>query len=112
MGFGGTTSLMADNGEHTHTVIVAPSEQGERLDRVLAARVKEQSRSRLKALILAGEVAIANRTIRDPGLRVNAGAEITTHVPRLAPAEPQPALTGEAAPRDMPNSRPRTRAME
>ena len=32
-----------------------PTEAGERLDRVLAARVAELSRSRLKALILAGD---------------------------------------------------------
>ena len=41
----------------TETVTVAAEEAGERLDRVLAARVPALSRSRLKALILAGQVA-------------------------------------------------------
>ena len=56
--------------------MVAADEAGERLDRVLAARVAELSRSRLKALILAGRVAIDGATIRDPGHRVNAGGTI------------------------------------
>src|SRR4029077_5699213 len=49
---------------------------GERPDRVLAQRVAELSRSRHKALILAGRVAIDGTTIRDPGHRVNAGGTI------------------------------------
>src|SRR5262247_576385 len=57
-------------------VVIAAEEVGERLDRVLAQRVAELSRSRHKALILAGRVAIDGATIRDPGHRVNAGAAI------------------------------------
>src|SRR6516225_10038091 len=38
------------------SVLVAPEEAGERLDRLLARRVSELSRSRLKALIEAGTV--------------------------------------------------------
>src|SRR6516165_9247187 len=44
-------------------LVVAAAEAGERLDRVLAARVAELSRSRHKALILAGHVAIAGAAI-------------------------------------------------
>jgi 23S rRNA pseudouridine1911/1915/1917 synthase len=62
-------------------VVVAAEEAGERLDRVVAARVAELSRSRHKALILAGRVAIDGVTIRDPGQRVNAGATITLELP-------------------------------
>ena len=40
----------------TETVVVAEANAGERLDRVLAAAIAELSRTRLKALILAGEV--------------------------------------------------------
>src|SRR3954451_9237921 len=54
-------------------VVIAAAEAGERLDRVLAARIAGLSRSRLKALILAGEVAIVGGTVSDPGHRVNAG---------------------------------------
>jgi 23S rRNA pseudouridine1911/1915/1917 synthase len=65
-------------------LVVAAEEAGERLDRVLAHRVTELSRSRHKALILAGRVAIDGVTIRDPGHRVNAGATIAIDLP---PAE-------------------------
>jgi 23S rRNA pseudouridine1911/1915/1917 synthase len=46
------------------------------------------SRTRLKALILDGAVAIGARTIRDPGHRVNAGDRIAVEVPPPEPAEP------------------------
>jgi 23S rRNA pseudouridine1911/1915/1917 synthase len=75
------------------TVAVGAAEAGERLDRVLAQRVA-LSRSRLKALILAGEVAVGARTIRDPGYRVNAGEAVTVAVPPPEPAAP----AGEAMP--------------
>jgi 23S rRNA pseudouridine1911/1915/1917 synthase len=76
------------------TATVAAAEAGERLDRVLAAHIKELSRSRLKALILAGHVAINGRTICDPSHHVNAGDEITVAVPDAEP----PAPTGENIP--------------
>jgi 23S rRNA pseudouridine1911/1915/1917 synthase len=75
-------------------VTVAADQAGERLDRVLAAHVAALSRTRLKALILAGRVAIGARTIRDPGHRVNAGQRIAVAVPPPEPAAPQ----GEAIP--------------
>jgi 23S rRNA pseudouridine1911/1915/1917 synthase len=83
---------MPDNA--TETVRIAAEEAGERLDRVLAARVPALSRSRLKALILDGQVAIEGRTIRDPAVRVNSGDNIAVTLP--PPEEPKPA--GEAIP--------------
>jgi 23S rRNA pseudouridine1911/1915/1917 synthase len=79
------------------TVTVRPEDAGERLDRVLAARVPALSRSRLKALILDGRVAVAGRTIRDPAARVNSGDSITVVLPAPVPATPQ----GEAIPLDI-----------
>jgi len=73
---------------------VAAADKGARLDRYLAQGVSEFSRSRLKALILAGEVTIDSRTIRDPGHRVNFGDTITVTIPPDEPAAPQ----GEAIP--------------
>ena len=70
------------------SVRVADDEPGGRLDRVLAAHVTELSRTRLKALIEAGAVAVDGRTIRDPGHRVNSGAAIVVEVPPAAPAKP------------------------
>ena len=70
-------------------MVVAGDEAGERLDRVLAARTA-LTRSRLKALILDGAVAIGPRTIRDPGYRVNAGDTVAVEVPSPEPATPAP----------------------
>jgi 23S rRNA pseudouridine1911/1915/1917 synthase len=76
--------LMISTQRPSEKLVVAAEEAGERLDRVLAHRVTELSRSRHKALILAGRVAINGATIRDPGHRVNAGATIAIDLP---PAE-------------------------
>jgi 23S rRNA pseudouridine1911/1915/1917 synthase len=70
------------------SIQLLPDEPGGRLDRVLAARVGEFSRTRLKALIEAGSVAVDGRTIRDPNHRVNSGAAIVVDVPPAAPARP------------------------
>src|SRR6185312_1109812 len=50
----------------SETVTIAENETGIRIDRVLAAHLATLSRSRLKALIVAGQVTIGGRTIRDP----------------------------------------------
>src|SRR5262245_16241697 len=52
--------------------VAADADAGDRLDRLLAGRIADLSRTRVKSLILAGEVSIGGRTIRDPGHRVNA----------------------------------------
>src|SRR6266446_5574587 len=88
--------LMALQGR-SETLVIAAEEVGERLDRVLAHRVAELSRSRHKALILAGRVAIDGATIRDPGHRVNAGGTIVLDLP---PSE-EPALAPETIPLDV-----------
>jgi 23S rRNA pseudouridine1911/1915/1917 synthase len=72
------------------TATVAAAEAGQRLDRALADLMKDLSRSRLKALILAGRVAISGRTIFDPSHRVNVGDEIAVAVPAAVPADPGP----------------------
>jgi 23S rRNA pseudouridine1911/1915/1917 synthase len=71
-------------------VIVAGDEGSPRLDRVLATRLAELSRSRLKALILAGQVAVKNAPVRDPAYHVAAGDTITIDVPEATAAEPMP----------------------
>jgi 23S rRNA pseudouridine1911/1915/1917 synthase len=80
---------MAEMPERIEQVTVETAEAGERLDRVLAVHVTALSRTRLKALVLAGRVAIGGRTIRDPGHRVNAGDRVTVAVPPPEPAAPQ-----------------------
>src|SRR6185437_6659549 len=69
-------------------VIVGGDEGSTRLDRVLAVRQPELSRSRLKALILAGSVTVGAASIRDPAYHVAAGDTITIDVPEAVPAEP------------------------
>jgi 23S rRNA pseudouridine1911/1915/1917 synthase len=69
-------------------VTVAGDEGSVRLDRVLALHLAELSRSRLKALILAGSVSIGATPIRDPAYHVAAGDTITIDVPEAAAAEP------------------------
>jgi 23S rRNA pseudouridine1911/1915/1917 synthase len=70
------------------TVTVADDETGERLDRVLARHIAELSRSRLKALIENGAVAVGDHTIRDPARRVNSGDTLSVIVPPPEPAKP------------------------
>ncbi len=70
-------------------VIVIGDEGSTRLDRVLASHLAELSRSRLKALILAGKVEVRNAPIRDPAYHVGSGDTITIDVPE--PAAPEPA---------------------
>ncbi|MBX9773036.1 MAG: RluA family pseudouridine synthase [Xanthobacteraceae bacterium] len=72
----------------TETITVAEANAGERLDRALASTIADLSRSRLKALILAGEVTVGGRTVRDPGHRVNAGDAVTVALPPPEPAAP------------------------
>jgi len=74
---------------HVETISVSAEEAGNRLDRVLAARVAELSRSRLKALIEGGQVSVAGRVVRDPSYHVKAGETVAVNVPPAAPAEPE-----------------------
>jgi len=84
--------------EAVESIKIAAEEQGQRLDRVLAARIPALSRSRLKALILGGQVtiqgAVEARTIRDPATRVNSGATVTVTLPVPEQAKPE----GQAIP--------------
>jgi 23S rRNA pseudouridine1911/1915/1917 synthase len=72
------------------SVLIPDDDPGGRLDRLLAAHIAELSRTRLKALIEAGAVAVDGRTIRDPGHRVNSGAAIVVDIPPSLPAKPAP----------------------
>src|SRR4051795_12034357 len=96
VGSGATVSVMqgssleqgSSNGGQRLEVIVEGDEGFGRLDRVLAARRPELSRSRLKALILAGQVTIGAAPVRDPAYHVAKGDTITIDVPEAIAAEP------------------------
>jgi len=70
------------------SALVDAEEAGDRLDRVLARHITSLSRSRLKALILAGNVTIAGEPIRDPSHLVSADDNISVTVPAPEPARP------------------------
>ena len=76
------------NGAQRLQVTVAGDEGSNRLDRVLAARLEDLSRSRLKALILAGSVTVGTAPVRDPAYHVGPGDTITIDVPEAVAAEP------------------------
>jgi 23S rRNA pseudouridine1911/1915/1917 synthase len=71
----------------THTVAAEAADRG-RLDAFLAARVPALSRSRLKALIVAGAVSADGETIKDPSRAVKPGTSYRIAVPPAAPAVP------------------------
>jgi 23S rRNA pseudouridine1911/1915/1917 synthase len=77
-----------DGGATRHVVTVQGNEGVRRLDQVLAARGPGLSRSRLKALILKGQVSVGTVAVRDPAYHVAAGDTITIDVPPPVPAAP------------------------
>src|SRR6476661_521004 len=70
-------------------VTVGGDEGSPRLDRVLAVLRPELSRSRLKALILAGSVTARGTPVRDPAYHVTSGDTITIDVPEAVAPEPK-----------------------
>jgi 23S rRNA pseudouridine1911/1915/1917 synthase len=82
------------DGGRVHTVEVEADTDGQRVDRVLTAALATLSRSRIQALIDAGQVRADGRTIAEPKTRVKAGQRLEVTVPQAAPASPQ----GEAIP--------------
>jgi 23S rRNA pseudouridine1911/1915/1917 synthase len=69
---------------------VEADETGERLDRWLAGRLADLSRSRLQALIRAGHVRCDSRPVDDIGRHIKAGESYEVRVPEPEPATPQP----------------------
>ncbi len=71
-------------------VDIAAAEAGLRLDRALATRLPELSRTRLKALILQGSVHEGGRPAQDPSARVRPGQSFAIIVPDVSRARPTP----------------------
>jgi 23S rRNA pseudouridine1911/1915/1917 synthase len=87
------TPLHPDRGD-TQRVVAPPEAAGTRADRfitdVLGAAIGGLSRSRVKALIEAGQVTRDGIAMRDPSEAVRAGATYTLTLPPPEPASPQP----------------------
>ena len=71
-----------------YEVTAEPEAAGQRLDRLLAARLPALSRSRLKALIEDGRVSSGGKTLRQPAAKVKAGQTFAIVVPDSTPAKP------------------------
>lgn len=73
--------------QEKHHLTVEAQEQGQRLDRFLAARLTDLSRSRIKGLILEGRLRIGETVCKDPSQRVQSGWSLCLDVPApLAPS--------------------------
>ena len=69
---------------------MAPEEAGERLDAFLARRDATLSRSRFKALIEGGQVAIDGRAAEEASARLSPGQIVTVSIPEPEDARPRP----------------------
>src|SRR6185437_7709820 len=95
----GSTSKGSSSDRGRRLEVVVTGDEGSiRLDRVLAVHSPELSRSRLKSLILAGQVLVAKLSleesnnpvpVRDPAYHVATGDSITIDVPPAISAEPK-----------------------
>lgn len=72
------------------TLVAGISDDGARLDRFLAGRLPEVSRSRLQALIRAGQLCQGGREIDEPGHRVKPGDAFALVLPPPKAAAPTP----------------------
>ncbi len=71
-------------------LLAAPEDEGQRLDRFVAGRMGAVSRSRVKALIEAGQVRRGGEGVREPAATVRSGVVYTILLPPTRPARPQP----------------------
>jgi len=74
--------------EAVHTLTVAPSQAGSRLDRWLAESLPELSRSRLQALIEEGALSSEGGVVASASRKVKAGETYELNVPPPEPAMP------------------------
>ena len=79
-----------DENETVHTLTVAPSQAGLRLDRWLAESLPEMSRSRLQALIEEGAMRSGETVVTSASRKVKDGEIFSLIVPPAAPAAPRP----------------------
>jgi 23S rRNA pseudouridine1911/1915/1917 synthase len=78
------------DGDSTHQVTAEPGDAGERLDRLLAMRLDELSRTRIKHLVEAGRVTLDGATVKDPSMRVKPGQSFVLTLPAAVDDTPAP----------------------
>ncbi len=81
--------MTASETARRYEVTAAAAEDGTRLDRLLAQHLPQHSRSRIKALVVAGHVTADGATISDPSHRVKPGQSFAITVPEARPAKPK-----------------------
>ncbi len=69
-------------------ITLGPEDGGVRLDRALQRQLPELSRTRLKQLILSGQIASDGELLRDPAQRAGSGTRIVVTLPE--PDDPTP----------------------
>ncbi len=72
-----------------HSITARPEDEGERVDRFLAAAIDSLTRSRIKGLIEAGRATRNGQTLRQPAEPVQAGMVYALHLPAPVAAMPQ-----------------------
>ena len=77
-----------DAGATRVDITTGPEDEGLRLDRVLARRLPDLSRTRLQALIAEGRVSRDGRPLTGGAGKVSAGQSFSVEVPPPEPAEP------------------------
>lgn len=82
--------MPADPAGQPEAVTLGPEAQGLRLDRALALALPGLSRSRLKALILGGQVAHDGTPVRDPARPVHGGQTFVVFLPDIVDSVPGP----------------------
>lgn len=79
-----------ENDEQTYQVPEVESrEQGTRLDKFLASRLPEQSRSQIQRLIKEGNVSLDDVVLTDSSYKVKEGESYILYVPEAEEAEPE-----------------------
>jgi 23S rRNA pseudouridine1911/1915/1917 synthase len=82
-------SAEPNSSERVLSATVEAAEQGERLDRMLARRFGDISRTRLKQLVEAGHVTVDGATITDPSQRVKPGQRCAVALPAPVADKPE-----------------------
>jgi 23S rRNA pseudouridine1911/1915/1917 synthase len=84
---GRTTAPLPPEGRRVE-ITIAPGDDGLRLDRALQRQLPELSRTRLKQLILSGQIASGGKLLRDPAQRASSGANVIVMLPEPDEATP------------------------
>jgi 23S rRNA pseudouridine1911/1915/1917 synthase len=83
-------AMSADPTAGSFRIVADAAQAGQRLDRFLTDAIGTLSRSRVKALIEAGQVRRDDVLLREPADPVRPGAQYSLEIPPPLPAAPQP----------------------